>query len=192
MKRICILLLALCLLTACGVQDTPDTQPQKDPVSVKAPTEAATLAPETEPVQTEAQEGQAPVNNREYSYTLSGVTLTPGQDFQADALPEAESFYQIPSCAFEGTDNVYGYGECEVIAYNEGKGEKIYSIYLLDPNAATPEGLALGDEEAKIVTLYGPNYVLADGQYTYMGKNSQLVVLTAEGFIISIEIKMNA
>jgi len=189
MKRILIVLLALCLLTACGVHDTPETQPKKDPVSVKAPTDAIPQPTGTQPEETPSD--SAPVNNREYTFSLGGVTLTPGTDFKADQLPEADSFYQIPSCAFEGTDNVYNYGTCEVIAYSEGKGEKIYSVYLLDPNTTTPEGLALGDEEAKITALYGTNCTVSDGQYTYLGKTTQLVVLTAEGFIISIEVKMN-
>ena len=82
------------------------------------------------------------------------------------------------------------YPGCEIIAYNEGQGEVIYSVYLLDPTVMTPEGLAVGDEEAKIAGLYGNGYTLTDGQYVYQGRNSQLIVLTGNGYVVSIEMRI--
>lgn len=192
MKKIFAMLLALSLLLcACGGESPVETQPQETEGQAVLP--VAPVVPdttETEPAETEYQNPNLVINNREYTFTLEGVELIPGQPFDASALPEANSVYQIPSCAFEGTDNVYSYNACEVTAYNEGNGEIIYSIYILDPYTITPEGLALGDEEAKIVAAYGPNYNLSDGQYTYIGRNSQVIILTSGGFVISIEYRI--
>ena len=192
MKKIFVMLLALSLLLcACGGEAPVDTQPQQTANQPAAPeTTAAPEVPETQPVESEGSDSSVVINNREYTFTLEGVELIPGQPFDASALPEANTVFEIPSCAFEGTDNVYSYNACEVTAYNEGSGEVIYSIYLLDPNTVTPEGLAMGDEEAKIVAAYGPNYNLSDGQYTYIGRNSQLIILTSGGFVISIEYRI--
>ena len=191
MKRMITMLLVLCLLLcACGGKQPAETQPAETPKETEAPVE--TKAPEvaqTQPQETEAP-AQAVINNREYSFAMDGVTLTPGTAFDASALPTADSVYQIPSCAFEGTDNVYTYPTCEIIAYNEGNGEVIYSVYLLDPTVLTPEGLAIGDEEAKVVAAYGTNYELTDGQYVYVGRNSQLIILTSGGFVVSIEYRI--
>lgn len=191
MKKIFAMLLALSLLLcACGGKQPAETQPQQTPNETKAPVE--TKAPEvaqTQPQETEAGT-QSAINNREYSFVMDGVTLTPGTAFDAAALPAAESVYEIPSCAFEGTDNVYTYPACEVTAYNEGKGEVIYSVYLRDPTVMTPEGLAIGDEEAKITAAYGDNYSLTDGQYIYLGRNSQLIILTNGGMVVSIEYRI--
>ena len=193
MKRMITMLLVLSLLLcACGDKQPAETQPQQTPNETNAPVE--TKAPEATETQPQPQEteaaGQTVINNREYSFVMDGVTLTPGTTFDASALPAADSVYQIPSCAFEGTDNVYTYPTCELIAYNEGNGEVIYSIYLLDPTVLTPEGLAIGDEEAKVVAAYGTGYNLSDGQYTYVGRNSQLIILTTGGFVESIEYRI--
>ena len=124
-----------------------------------------------------------------FADTVSGI-FGSQNPFATPVLPEANSLFQIPSCAFEGTDNVYSYNACEVTAYNEGNGEVIYSVFLLDPTVMTPEGLALGDEESKIVAAYGSGYNLSEGQYTYIGRNSQLLILTSDGFVTSIEYRI--
>lgn len=192
MKKIFVMLLVLSLLLcACGGEAPVETQPQQ--TEGQTPLPVAPVIPdttETEPEESKYQDPNLVINNREYTFTLEGVELIPGQPFDASALPEANTVFEIPSCAFEGTDNVYGYNTCEVTAYNEGNGEVIYSIYIMDPNVVTPEGLALGDEEAKIVAAYGPNYNLSDGQYTYIGRNTQVIILTSGGFVISIEYRI--
>ena len=192
MKKLAIMLLALSLLLcACGGNTPVDTQPQEsanDTPLVVAP--VVTDPVETEPEETEYKDPNLVINNREYSFVMDGVTLTPGEAFDPSVLPAANSLFQIPSCAFEGTDNVYSYNTCEVTAYNEGNGEVIYSVFLLDPTVMTPEGLAIGDEEAKIVAAYGSGYNLSDGQYTYIGRNSQLLILTSDGFVTNIEFRI--
>ena len=192
MKKIFAMLLALSLLlAACGSKAPVQTQPKVEtPAETQAPVETkAPAAQETTPAESQTAE-KAVINNRDYSYVMDGITLTPGAAYDAAAMPTAEALYQIPSCAFEGTDNVYTYPGCEIIAYNEGQGEVIYSIYLLDPAVMTPEGLAVGDEEAKIAGLYGNGYTLTDGQYVYQGRNSQLIVLTGHGYVVSIEMRI--
>ena len=192
MKKMFVMLLALSLLlAACGGKAPAETQPKVEtPAQTQAPAE--TKAPEDqEIVPDETQAGEkAVINNREYSFVLDGITLTPGAAYDAAAMPVADSLYQIPSCAFEGTDNVYAYPGCEIIAYNEGKGEVIYSVYLLDPTVMTPEGLAIGDEEAKVTGLYGNGYTLTEGQYVYLGRNSQLIILTDGGYVTAIEMRI--
>ena len=192
MKKIAIMLLVLSLLLcACGGSNPAEAQPQETENQAALPVIPVGTTPvETEPEETEYKDPNLVINNREYSFIMDGVTLTPGEAFDASALPEANSLFEIPSCAFEGTDNVYSYNACEVTAYNEGNGEVIYSVYILDPAVMTPEGLALGDEEAKIVAAYGAGYNLADGQYTYIGRNSQLIILTTDGFVSSIEYRI--
>lgn len=192
MKKLAIMLLALSLLLcACGGNTPVDTQPQESANDTPLPVAPVATNPiETEPEETEYKDPNLVINNREYSFVMDGVTLTPGEAFDPSALPEANSLFQIPSCAFEGTDNVYSYNACEVTAYNEGNGEVIYSVFLLDPTVMTPEGLALGDEEAKIVAAYGSGYNLADGLYTYIGRNSQLLILTSDGFVSTIEFRI--
>lgn len=133
MKKIISLILTAVLilsLTACGGEANPEQ------VITRAATE-----PVTETAAPETEAAEAP-----FGFEAEGVLLVPGEAFDAGLLPEAESIYEVPSCAFEGNDKVYSYGTFEVTTGVDGTGECIRSIYLLDPNLTTPEGLALGDD----------------------------------------------
>jgi len=193
MKKTIAILLVLALtagFTACGGSAPAPTQ-SNVPQNTEAPKPQQTEAPaQNVPEETEAV-SNAPVNNVVYAFTHDGITLTPGTAFDTAALPAADFVYQVPSCAFEGTDNVYSYGTYEVTAYDEGKGEFIYSIYLADPNITTAEGLALGDDVSRITELYGPNCVVADNQYTYLGRGTQLVIVVNNDFVASIEYRIS-
>lgn len=125
-----------------------------------------------------------------FAFTYDDVEIIPGEPFDASKLPEAHSVYQVPSCALEGTDNVYSYTTFEVTAFDEGNGEYVYSIYFLDPNLTTNEGLALGDDFAKAAELYGDSYEEVDGEYVYTRANTQLRLIVENNAIVSIEFRM--
>ena len=122
-------------------------------------------------------------------YFMSGdVMITPGMTFDADTLP-AENVYQVPSCAFEGTDNVYSYGSYEITAFNDGEKELVYSIFFVEPDVSTPEGLANGDDLAKAKELYG-DYKEDDAAWIFTRGNTELYVIGEEDVIVSIEIRL--
>lgn len=188
MKRIIAVLLSvllLCALTACG---EPAAQPSDTTTNSAADTTAAvqedTAATEetTAPVQqTEAEEG--------FCFTFAGVELIPGQPFDAAALPEPESVYQVPSCAIEGTDNVYNYGTVEVTAFNDGTGEVIYSVYIVDANTPTDEGLYIGDLVEHVTAAYGEDCVRENGQITYQKGDTLLVIILDGEYVLSIDFR---
>lgn len=185
MKKLISLSLALIMLlcfTACG-QEQPNDVPQIT-IGAQQPTNAAIKS-------TEGQEDTQPQENETpYSFTYEGVELIPGMAFDASKLPEAASTFEVPSCALEGTDNVYNYETMEVTAFNDGTGEFIYSIYLLDPNLTTPEGLALGDTLDKVVSLYGDNYTEEGTSYTYESAGTMLIIIMQNDTIASIEYRL--
>jgi predicted small lipoprotein YifL len=166
-KLICALLAVLMLasLAACG-----------DPAPA-TPTTSATPA--------------ATLPQERFCFTLSGVALEPWAAFDPAVLPEAESVYEVPSCAIEGNDKVYNYGTVEVTAYDDGTGPVIYSIYILDANTPTDEGLYLGDDLATVESLYGTDYTRQDDQLTYKQGDSLLVILLQDGYVLSIELRMD-
>lgn len=182
MKKLIVLLLAAMMvvsLAACG------GAPAEEQVITRA-----TEAP-TDPVETEEAEVEAPGENQPYGFSADGVLLVPGAAFDASQLPEAASTYEVPSCAIEGMDIVYNYGAYEVTAFNDGTGETIYSIYLIDPNLTTPEGVALGDDVETVVAALGDNYVEDGTAYTYTSGDTILFVLFEEGSVASIEYRLN-
>jgi hypothetical protein len=183
MKKMSIILLAMVLifaLTACSVEN----EQNEDLVITRA----------TEPEVTEAanpeQEEAADVESGVFSFVADGVELIPGTPFDATVLGEASSVYEVPSCAIEGTDNVYNYETFEITAYDDGTGEVVYSIYLLDSNLTTTEGLALGDDAARVIELYGENYTEVGTAYVYTRSNTQLLLIMQNGVVVSIEYRM--
>ena len=143
----------------------------------------------TEAVQ-ETEATEAAVEAKVYSFTAEGVELVPGADFDPAVLPAAASLYTVPSCAIEGTDNVYNYEAFEITAYNDGTGEVIYSIYLIDPNITTPEGLALGDSLDRVLELYGDGYALNGTAYEFSGESTMLSIIIQGDAVASIEYRM--
>lgn len=179
MKKILVLLLVVLLvsLAACqngqGNEQTPTTT---EPVEVEV-----TTTEEEQPVDV-IEEG--------FSFTLEGVKLVPGEVFNADALPEASFLYEVPSCAIEGTDQVYNYDIVEVTAYDDGTGPVIYSIYLVDVDTTTEEGLYLGDDLARVEELYGTDYISDGTQITYTKGETMLILLMENDCVISVEYRM--
>lgn len=175
MKKLLCLLLSLLLLmslAACGstpANDTPDSTPDTQ-------------------IDIEKDEVNAPEEG--YVFTLGEVSLTPGQEFVADALPEADSTFEIESCAGQGTDTVYSYPEAEVTVFDDGDKGAIYSIYLLDPNTATPEGLYLGDEKAQVESAYGTDYAEEDTELVYTKGDSQLRIMVEDDIVTAIEYRL--
>ncbi len=173
-KMMCVFLAAALLLvfTACSGEQGND----------------GTAAIETTaPVATTAvQETTAPQEEEVFSFQDGNAVVIPGTPFDPSILPATQETYTIPSCAFEGTDNVYNYGTYEIIAYNEGNGEVVYSIYFIDANLTTPEGLAIGDEAAKVTQLYGEGTVNGT-EITYQKGNTLLVVILENDCVASIE-----
>ena len=181
MRKLIAMLALLVLafaLVACGA----DAEVNEDLVITRG-TEATEVAQETQ----EAEE-VAPV--KVYSFIAEGVELIPGAAFDPEVLPEAASVYTVPSCAIEGTDNVYNYETFEITAYNDGTGEVIYSIYIIDPNITTPEGLALGDGLDRVVEIYGDSYVVSGTAYDYSSKGTMLSIIVQGDTVASVEYRM--
>lgn len=191
MKRVLAILLTIALLTVlvgCDKKEQPkDTQAQTTAApaveTTNAPEEETTVAPE----ETTAQEQV--VDEDVFSFTYQGVTLVPGNAFDSAALPEAESVYQVPSCAIEGTDNVYSYGDIEVTAFNDGSGEVIYSVYIVDANTPTAEGLYIGDMLDQVIAVYGEDYTQENGQVTYQKGNTLLVIILDGDYVASVDFR---
>ena len=185
MKKIIAIVLALTVLlcaTACAGE-----QPNEVPQITLGPQENNNL--ESTGSGSDETSGQT-VEGDPYGFTFSNVNLNPGDAFDAAKLPAATSTFQVPSCALEGTDNVYDYGAIEVTAFNDGKKEYIYSIYLKDPNTTTDEGLALGDTLDKAVSLYGNGYTQQDSACIYESAKTQLILILQGNSIVSIEYRL--
>lgn len=177
MKKILVLTLALLLLigmTACGSTEPEVTEPQ----GTSAPT-SGNKTPTTDPVEAQPAEG--------YSFTLQGIELIPGAVFDESKMPENNGRFEVPSCAIEGTDILYNYEVVEVTVFDAGQEPVIYSIYLLDANTPTTEGLYLGDDVATVESIYGTGYTQDGTAMIYEKGDTQLRIMIDNGAVFNIE-----
>lgn len=166
------LLMAMCFAACDGGEDAPATT---------VPTEET-----AEPTQI-PEETAAPVVQEGFCFTLEGVKLIPGTEYDASVLPEPGSVYQVPSCAIEGTDNVYSFDAVEITAFFDGTREIIYSVAIVDPNVCTDEGLYLGDSAQRVIELYGDNYVENGTAMVYTKGATMLTLIVQNGYVVDID-----
>lgn len=174
MKKILVFLLVCVMLglTACGTAQSGDI--------------AFTVGGAEN--NTTAETGAVQEDDESFYFMAGDVMVAPGMEFDALALP-TEDVYQVPSCAFEGTDNVYSYGSYEITAYNDGEKEIIYSIFFIEPDVSTPEGLANGDDMSKAAELYG-TYTADGTSWIFTRGNTQLHIIGENDVIVSIELRL--
>ena len=126
-----------------------------------------------------------------FRFLYEGVTLIPGEVFDQSVLGECSEISEVPSCAFDGNDRVYNYGAFELTAYIDGEEERIYSIYFLDPNLSTTEGLCMGDTVDDMKALYGEDYETVGTSYDYAGEDTVLSIITQDDVVMGIEYHLN-
>ena len=168
--------LVMVSLTACGSKTAED-----EPVITRST--ASTEA-------TEAAQNSTEAGLKVPTFSVNGVEVVPGTEFNAETLPEALSVYEAPSCAIAGSDNTYSYDGFEIVAMDDGKTETVYSICLLDPVAATAEGLSVGDTIEDAVALYGDGYTHEGSAYIYQYDDGlMLSIIAQDDTIQSIEFR---
>ena len=126
-----------------------------------------------------------------FSFVYEGVTLIPGELFEQSVLGEPSGFSEQETCAFGDKARIYTYEMFELQTYIEGEEERIYSIYFIDPNLPTPEGLCLGDTVDDMKALYGEDYEMEGNSYDYTGGNTMLAIITQNDVVTSIEYRLN-
>ena len=181
-----LLLVTMLILAGCGGNDasSDNIENNNSGNAGAADTQISTEANVTE-------------NDTEAAPALSGYVFSHnGVDFTVDmeangvitALGEPASYYEVPSCAFEGMEKIYDYTSFEITTYEVEDVDYIANIYLKDDLVETPEGISLYMTSADLTEAYGDNYTVAEGQYVYAKDNTKLIVIVNPDLeIISIQ-----
>ena len=125
-----------------------------------------------------------------YAYKMGNITLMPGELLPLDKLPTPDSTAQVPSCAGDGYDNFYTFGNLEITGHPTAEGEIIYSIYFYSNEVATPEGVTSGDPFTKASGIYGDDYTTNNNTMIYTKDGVDLIFVLSDGNIVSIEYMM--
>ena len=125
-----------------------------------------------------------------FAFVLNGVTVTPGKLLDLESLPEPDSLTQVPSCAFEGEDNIYAFGDVEITTHAVDDGELVYSVYFMSSAVATPEGVTNGDPLSKVTDTYGLSYTQVVSEISYERDGVLLLFIVRDDAVISIEYRV--
>lgn len=184
-SRAFLILGIVSVLTACGAdKGASETTSQDLNIKIDVP-EKAEQSNEKRETQEMSKEAEGA-----FRFSYEGTTLTPGEMFDASMLKEYKKLSTVPSCAFDGKDNVYNYGTFELTAHIEEDKERIYSIYLIDSNLSTTEGLSLGDTLDDVKSVYGEDYKEEETSYIYTRGETSLIMIVQDNVVVSIEYRL--
>ena len=163
-KLICLLMICVLALSACGGSGDADTTKAAD-----GTTKAA-----------EQQTGDA------FAFTVKGVKVVMNAEAKAitDALGEPKSYREEESCAFKGLDKEYNYGSFIIRTYPKDDVDYISGVDLMDDTVSTPEGLYIGATKDEVVKAYGQP---SGDFYEYVKGDSSLLFLFDGDTVSSIQ-----
>ena len=122
-----------------------------------------------------------------YSFKYNDLEITPGEVFDKQQYAGYNDYVELPSCAFEDTDRAYTYDHYEITTYTLNKEERILSVYFLDTEISTTEGVSISDSVNKMLDVYGNNYEKNDNLYTYKKEDTSINFIVENDIIVSIE-----
>ena len=173
-----IMMVMAMMLCACGGSS------KKIEGEVKTEIEVTQEVTENEQTVEESEEAY-----KGYAYTHDGVAIV--IDAQADVvieqLGEALSYFEAPSCAFEGIDKIYTYSSFEVETYPLEGVDYISLVTLKDDSVATTEGVSIGDSVDKVKEVYGADFTEESGMIVYLKDDMKLCFIIQDDEVVSVE-----
>ena len=182
MKKLVLVLMLALVVAGCGKENAENSGNSAEPTTV------------------EQQNNQNSADNKEneskqsselkgYVFEYNGVKV--GVDMEAApiiaALGEPASYFEAPSCAFEGLDKNYSYGSFEIDTYEQNGKDYISCVFFCDDLIETPEGVALFETRADMVAAYGEAYKEEYGMLVYEKDGMKLKFILEGDEITSIE-----
>jgi hypothetical protein len=125
-----------------------------------------------------------------YQFESNGVSVSVDVDVEpvVEALGEAKSVYEQPSCAGQGTSYAYSYSGFEIATYPDGDSNLIAYILIKDDTVSTPEGIDLSMTKDDVIAAYGEDYTaeeLDNGQELTYEKDGMTLNFFFDGENIS-------
>lgn len=185
MKKLVLVLMFALVLTGCGKENTKDNANNNEPTPVESQDKQNNKNPENN----DKADTNKVTEPKGYVFEYNGVKI--GMDMEAApiiaALGEADSYFEAPSCAFEGLDKTYSYGSFEIDTYEQNSKDYISTVFFCDDLIETPEGVCLFETKADMVKAYGEGFIEEFGMLVYEKDGMKLKFILNGDEITSIE-----
>ena len=126
-----------------------------------------------------------------YTVEYQGVNVTPGTEFDENAISEEYDYFEIQSCAFDGNDKVYTYSGVEIDVAEIDGVDRVYYVYFQDNEEVeleTEEGIKISDTVDDMLEAYGDDYENpVENSYVYTKGDVNLTFIVENDVITSIE-----
>lgn len=183
------------MLCACGndakvIEGTVQSKATGTGGETSAETETDAIAENTS-VNAEEQQEPAAANYKGYVFIYQDVVI----EMDADAAPiieqlgEPDSYFEAPSCAFEGIDKMYAYRSFELDTYPTDDKDYISAVIFKDDTIVTPEGIGIGDSVSRLQEVYGSQWNDEDGMMVYEKDGMKLCFIVDGDSVISVEFR---
>ena len=185
MKKLVLVLMFALVMTGCGKEKTDDSENNSTVVENQNNQENQG----SESKNDEKTDTNKATEPKGYVFEYNGVKI--GMDMEAapiiSALGEADSYFEAPSCAFEGLDKTYSYGSFEIDTYEQDGKDYISTVFFCDDLIETPEGVCLFETKADMIKAYGEGFKEEFGMLVYEKEGMKLKFILEGDEITSIE-----
>lgn len=103
------------------------------------------------------------------------------------ALGEPTRYTESASCAFEGLDKQYYYGNIYIDTYPVGDKDYIYDFWFADDSLQTAEGIYIGATKAQVEAAYGAECWGGNNAYIITKGDNSLTIILKDGVVTSIQ-----
>lgn len=126
-----------------------------------------------------------------YSFDAGEVEISMAQDASEvlSQLGKAENYYEAQSCKHQGKEKVFTYKGFELSTYPSGSDDFIKSIWFLNEETETQEGIHIGSTIQEMKEAYGEDCQEENGRYIYTSDDSVLTFYTKKDLVSGIEYK---
>lgn len=185
MKKLVLVLMLAVMVAGCGKETAENNGNTTEPT----PVEQQKNQENEQDVAVDDNKTEKKTEPKGYVFEYNGVKI--GMDMEAapiiKALGEPASYFEAPSCAFEGLDKTYSYGSFEIDTYEQEGKDYISCVFFCDDLIETPEGVALFEKKADMVAAYGEGYKEEFGMLVYEKDGMKLKFILDSEEITSIE-----
>ncbi|MBQ2999373.1 MAG: hypothetical protein IJD64_02815 [Clostridia bacterium] len=125
-----------------------------------------------------------------FSVTCNGTTVELGKPMASvlDALGEANSIQDAPSCGDGTTRKVYHYSSLMIYTLTANGAETIDEIVIRDDTVETAAKISIGSSESDVRKAYGTPSTEKEGTLTYVSGQNELTIDLADGKVSAIDL----